>query len=482
MSPPTNAPAADAGGTPDYGALRALLGPSLTPEDFIDRFWDAQPLALHANAREETDASAPFGKLLRLSDMDALLMRARQPESRSELLLFEHLQHVQSYATPHSAFANGASIIVNHTDKIWPKANKLCAALGRCFRYAFANLYFTPHASQTAPPHSDDRDVFVLQLSGRKHWLIWPTPHPNAKRRPFAHEQAGKAEGQPPLSADMLGPPELDCVLEPGSLLYIPRGALHVADTASIDESECSLHLTIAIPTADLCYANLVLNAVNTHCFGQRRFRSSLPLGPLPSLKQRTASSGEPPPPVGVHVELRAASASSVALSLDLAADSAEGEWRRVHSDLWEAVHASVGWEEMRGELCRRMARHRDSQRAALRELDSSISDAAERGHIEVVALWPTSRLRKIVPLVLIQPGDEQGLRRVAQATPQKGGPGRHTYAHTPAELFMPLDAFCAWPLGCEFELSELPARHDFLRACCARVLLQLGVVQMRMA
>ena len=59
MSPPTNAPAADAGGTPDYGALRALLGPSLTPEYFIDRFWDAQPLALHANAREETDASAP---------------------------------------------------------------------------------------------------------------------------------------------------------------------------------------------------------------------------------------------------------------------------------------------------------------------------------------------------------------------------------------------------------------------------------------
>ena len=149
------------------------------------------------------------------------------------------------------------------------------------FRHAFANLYLTPHRSQTAPPHSDDRDVFILQLHGAKRWHVWPPAHAGTTWRPFTDEQAGKDVGKR-LDPERLGKPLLDCLLEPGAVLYIPRSALHVARSEGDD---CSLHLTVAVPTADLCLSSYALHAVAATCFDTRAFRRSLPLGPLPDGK-----------------------------------------------------------------------------------------------------------------------------------------------------------------------------------------------------
>ena len=49
-----------------------------------------------------------------------------------------------------------------------------CRALG--FPAVYANCYVTPENSQTAPAHADDRDVFVLQLEGEKHWTLYDAP------------------------------------------------------------------------------------------------------------------------------------------------------------------------------------------------------------------------------------------------------------------------------------------------------------------
>ena len=152
---------------------------------------------------------------------------------------------------------------------------------------------------------------------------MWPTVHPLSQRRPFADEQAGKdgrrlPDGTSRLTLESLGPPELDVLLRPGDVLYIPRGVVHVAHTGhstaistgqseaiSTGQSEAisgdaigggasgnvssavsgavsgaSLHLTIAIPTADLSLSTTALNAVRimprcverngAACFGER--------------------------------------------------------------------------------------------------------------------------------------------------------------------------------------------------------------------
>ena len=517
----------------DHATLARLLGPEMPPSKFFAEYWDKQPLLLHNDGRPAT-STPPFDGLLTLEDMDELLMRARLPGSQAELLLFEDLVSTTTYATPHMAFACGASIILNHTDKVWPPANLLCTMLGHGFRYSFANLYFTPNNSQTAPPHSDDRDVFILQLHGRKHWRVWPTPHELAVTRPFSDEQAGKDQNIPQLKAEDLGAADVDVTLEPGAILYIPRGCLHVADTTEAD-TECSLHLTIAIPTADLCLGGFVMNAVRSSCFGLRSFRQSLPLGPLPggaaaatsaeakpsqpavaaapSLRLQPAPGGSgvrlnlafgrlavgdaaaaaataataatasvtasataaataaaPPPPAGPSAECD----GTIALSPPAAALD---DWREHFEELWGMLHQRVRWRQSYDEVCVRMANHRSAQREALDEVEDALREGRRRGLPDVVVLLPGTRMTKIVPLKMIRPSGELGGKRVAQATPRPGGPGRHKYIHTPAELLEPLEAFEAMPLGCEFAVAELPGRHSFMRACACRALMGLGVV-----
>ena len=176
---PTDEPTTD-------GLTSLLSGSSLTPERFLADYWERTMLHL------PRDDPTTFGGLLRLEDMDALLCCAACPAAWAELLVFKGLVQVDTYATPYVAFASGASLIVNHTDKVWRPANDLCAQLGRRFGHAYANLYLTPGDSQTAPPHSDDRDVFVLQLHGEKAWRVWSAEDARTQPLPFTDEMVGK--------------------------------------------------------------------------------------------------------------------------------------------------------------------------------------------------------------------------------------------------------------------------------------------------
>ena len=94
-----------------------------------------------------------------------------------------------------------------------------------------ANAYYTPRASQGLAVHHDTHDVFVLQISGRKRWLVYEP----ALELPLKHQRYS-ASGRP-------GEPVFDTTLAPGDTLYLPRGWLHEAVTSDED----SLHLTIGV-------------------------------------------------------------------------------------------------------------------------------------------------------------------------------------------------------------------------------------------
>jgi ribosomal protein L16 Arg81 hydroxylase len=85
-----------------------------------------------------------------------------------------------------------------------------CHRLAPIFGHMYANMYLTPKGSQTAPPHTDDRDVIIVQVQaglvclsalcrcavqvfGHKHWKLWNNPQPLC----YKEEQLGK--GQPKL-------------------------------------------------------------------------------------------------------------------------------------------------------------------------------------------------------------------------------------------------------------------------------------------
>ena len=80
----------------------------------------------------------------------------------------------------------------------------------------YAGLYSACVFVQGFAPHFDDIDAFVLQVEGRKRWRLHP-PADSAGALPrFSSADFGAAD---------VAAPFLDVVLQPGDLLYMPRGA-----------------------------------------------------------------------------------------------------------------------------------------------------------------------------------------------------------------------------------------------------------------
>ncbi|XP_012293683.1 ribosomal oxygenase 1 [Aotus nancymaae] len=99
---------------------------------------------------------------------------------------------------------------------------------------AGSNVYLTPPNSQGFAPHYDDIEAFVLQLEGRKLWRVY---------RPRVPTEELALTSSPNFSQDDLGEPVLQTVLEPGDLLYFPRGFIHQAECQN---GVHSLHLTLS--------------------------------------------------------------------------------------------------------------------------------------------------------------------------------------------------------------------------------------------
>jgi ribosomal protein L16 Arg81 hydroxylase len=132
-----------------------------------------------------------------------------------------------------SAFANGATVVLQALHHTHPPLAVFCRLLeAELEQPVQANAYFTPRGSQGLPVHHDTHDVFCLQVSGSKRWLVYEP----ALELPLRDQRYRPELGEP-------GEPVLDLVLEPGDMLYMPRGWLHQALTSNED----SLHLTIGV-------------------------------------------------------------------------------------------------------------------------------------------------------------------------------------------------------------------------------------------
>lgn len=99
----------------------------------------------------------------------------------------------------------------------------------------------------------DDIEAFVLQVEGKKRWKLYKPRNPNEVLPRFSSKDFGKEE-------ETLGAPFMDVVLEPGDLLYFPRGTIHQASTVPLFHS---MHITISCYQQN-CWADL-LKQVRIH-------------------------------------------------------------------------------------------------------------------------------------------------------------------------------------------------------------------------
>lgn len=112
-----------------------------------------------------------------------------------------------------------------------------------------SNAYLTPLNSQGFAPHYDDVDVFILQLEGFKRWRVY-APFNKAETLPRASSRDYTEK-----EVEEMGEEEVDMVLGPGDVLYLPRGWIHQAETVTRPshlpkvpgvKDDHSLHLTVS--------------------------------------------------------------------------------------------------------------------------------------------------------------------------------------------------------------------------------------------
>lgn len=117
-------------------------------------------------------------------------------------------------------YSEGATIVLESLHRYWEPLTDFCRELEISLGHRLqVNAYITPPGSKGFVVHRDDHDVFILQVSGTKHWIVYDR---DDEERVL-----------------------IDQDIERGSALYIPKGFPHAATTGH----SASAHLTVGILT-----------------------------------------------------------------------------------------------------------------------------------------------------------------------------------------------------------------------------------------
>jgi virulence-associated protein VagC len=122
-------------------------------------------------------------------------------------------------------YRDGYSVVIDHVQYRWPPFSAMGASLQQALARAApermrsglsCSIFLTPPRAQAQPRHDESADVYTLQIEGT-HRRRSPAP-----------------VGDAPL---------LDVTLEPGDVLYVPRGFVHEA----VGTDSHSLHVSFGV-------------------------------------------------------------------------------------------------------------------------------------------------------------------------------------------------------------------------------------------
>ncbi|KQU07763.1 cupin [Rhodococcus sp. Leaf7] len=251
---------------------------SIEARTFADEHWGIAPLL----TRRE-DLSSTFEDLLSVDAVDELVSErgVRTPFARmaknGSLTARENFTDSGGFGAEVTdqldsagilaAFADGHTLVLQGLHRLWPPlihfAGELVRDLGHPVQ---VNSYITPASSRGFDPHYDVHDVFVLQISGEKRWIL----HPPVHQHPLSHQPWSDRKDD--VAAMARTTPTIDTVLREGDSLYVPRGWIHSAQALG----DTSIHLTVGM-SAFTRY-DLLHHLVSTFA-EDARFRSPLPVG-----------------------------------------------------------------------------------------------------------------------------------------------------------------------------------------------------------
>lgn len=208
-----------------------FAGSGIDAAVFYRDYWMKKPLFI------PRDEPARFGALMTRKDIDELLTsrNARFPEvSMSQAgkviaresytqrqIINEVVIHRILAERVAALFANGVSLLLRTIHTGMPSARRFAVLLEEFFQTPMEGAcYISPPNAASIARHTDDEATIVVQIEGRKHWLI-------ARDVP---------SGAPGI-----------VTMAPGSVLYLPPAWPHFVTSA--DNIAISLNYSILMPT-----------------------------------------------------------------------------------------------------------------------------------------------------------------------------------------------------------------------------------------
>jgi ribosomal protein L16 Arg81 hydroxylase len=240
-------------------------------EDFEANYWEKQVLHIQ---RDNPDF---FTSLFSIEDLDKVLEYNRPKGSSLKVVKSQQPMNPTVYENKdgslnlnqlYTAYADGYTIVINEIQRFWDPIKMLVENIRQHISHnAVANLYLTPENEKALSPHYDSHDVFALQISGEKHWILYDDAY---FKTPLLHSF------QPIFQREHLtGAREI--TMRAGDILYMPRGVPHEAYTT--DKS--SMHITVGVHSTQWIdfITKSLLNLSQKHI----ELRKALPIGFLNS-------------------------------------------------------------------------------------------------------------------------------------------------------------------------------------------------------
>ena len=160
----------------------------------------------------------------------------------------------------------GASLVGDHIEDIDPAVRQAANMLSDQFAgTAGANVYCSFKNIRAFNSHCDLHEVFAVQLEGEKVWQIY-------ENRADAPVEALEGKDAQAIIDQAKGRVMMTVRMQPGDLLYIPRGYFHDA----LADSDASLHLTFGVKPLD---GRIVFRLLEDLAVQNSGFRAYLPDG-----------------------------------------------------------------------------------------------------------------------------------------------------------------------------------------------------------
>ncbi|MFY8328807.1 JmjC domain-containing protein [Pseudoalteromonas sp. ZZD1] len=183
---------------------------NLSEQEFLSEYWQKKPLLIKQGF---TDFEDPL-------DANELAGLAVE-ESIESRIVTNHDNQWNAHHGPFEDFEllseQNSTLLVQAADHWHPDAAQLLEPFRFIPNWRIDDLmisFSTPGGG--VGPHLDQYDVFIIQGEGKRHWRVGM---PDSKLKQFAQNNSL-------LQVEQF-PAVIDCILEPGDILYIPPGCPH---------------------------------------------------------------------------------------------------------------------------------------------------------------------------------------------------------------------------------------------------------------